>query len=349
MLTAIKKVLKSNKFICKMYEQLCNKFINKALFKIKSFIKTVKGKMTRHKYSFGQLNEDKTFAVLVKPMKTNGFFSYFSNTFFDFLMMCEKENQIPFVDLSGCDCKTIIDPDVKENPWEIFWQQPASDIQLSEVYQSKKVIIHNGYRIPYSKGKGYDLAITNINKDELRKWGNWIRKYLKPQKNILDRVEQEKSKLFTGEKVLGISVRSSFFYGEVFEKKNFNNHPRVNSCEEYIRKINDLLKEWDCDCIFLACDGREYSDKIANCFGDRCIRMERFLLSYAKKEISKEDWEGHTVRERTEDYLVETLLLAECDSLYASMCGQSKFACLYNGGQYRHIQFDEQGFIHNNG
>lgn len=348
MLTTIKKMLKNNQLICRIYEYICGKYFNKMLYKVKSCIKMNKGKLAKHKYSFGQLNPDKTFAVLVKPMRTNGFFAYFSNTVLDFLIMCEKKKQLPFVDLTDCNCEVIKDPEIKGNIWENYFEQPTSDIQLSEVYQSKRVIIHNGYRIPSHKSKGYNYAIINISPEELVSQNVLIRKYIKPQKYILDRIEQEKNKLFAGKKVLGVSVRSSFFYGEVLEKRNYINHPRVNNYEEYIREIDKLLKEWDYDMFFLACDGKEYSDKIASSFGDRCVRMKRFLLPYAKKEITKTDWEGHTVCERTEDYLVETILLAECDSLYGSICGQSRFACLYNGGHYKHIQFDQQGFIHNN-
>ena len=56
-----------------------------------------------------------------------------------------------------------------------------------------------------------------------------------------------------------------------------------------------------------------------------------------REEILKE-FVGSSIRETTEEYLIEIFLLAQCDSLYSTGGGGSEFAYFINGGQYKHVE-----------
>lgn len=147
-----------------------------------------------------------------------------------------------------------------------------------------------------------------------------------------------------------MSIRSAFKAGEIEKSNLFKNHPRVSDCEEYIEVIENYLNAWGYDSFFLACDGREFSESISAYFGDKCKRMSRPLMHYfesdgLKAENRRIEFENYSIEAKTEDYLVETLLLAKCDSLYASVCSQSRFAYLYACDRYKYVVFDEKGRI----
>lgn len=48
-------------------------------------------------------------------------------------------------------------------------------------------------------------------------------------------------------------------------------------------------------------------------------------------------------RERTEKYIVETYLLAQCQCLYSCIGGGAEFAFFLNGGKYDHVEVYDKG------
>lgn len=56
-----------------------------------------------------------------------------------------------------------------------------------------------------------------------------------------------------------------------------------------------------------------------------------------------EELKDITVRERNEEYIIETYLLAQCCSCYSCHGGGATFAYFLNGGLYEHAEFYNAG------
>lgn len=304
--------------------------------------------------SYGENNKDKRFIVLSSPGENGGLFSSL------FYLLCifeyaKKKKYIPVVDWKNSFLPSVQDAEKKglENAWDYFYEQPNDKYSLEEVYQSKRVIRMTEYMVDMKKStlrKELPFAEENLNY-----WNRIICAYIKPNAHMEQQIAEARSTIFEqGKKVLGVGIRAQFRWGQMIQYSLFDGHPVVTTCEEYLSIIADRLSEWKCDYLFLACDDREYWQKFVDFFGEKCKYIPRILqhhfhddIPYAREEYSQRlvEFEGTTVRQRAEEYMVETYLLAECDSLYSCMGGGAQFAYLLNSGKYEHLEFYNHGRI----
>lgn len=342
----IKQFLKRNTYLVHIYERIFDNYINPFNYKRKRKLKIARLRKQSSKYSFGEQNPDKTFAVLKKEVGACGPFAYVFKAVYPFLVTCKKNGCIPLIDLTDQECIVFRSEGNRGNAWEFYFEQPTTEYSLNDVYESKNVIIDNGYNFSKKMNVHYELQLLNMKDEEKAAMSCVIRQYIRPCERIRDRVEELEKELFGNNKVLGVSLRSEFKMGELVQDSLYRNHPKVAVCEEYIDAITVLLKKWEYDFFFLACDGREYSDQIKAHFGDKCLQMNRPLMHWFEDETRKMcEFEHYSLEDKTEDYLVETLLLTKCDGLYGSVCSQSRFAYIFASDLYQHVLFDEHGRI----
>jgi len=184
---------------------------------------------------------------------------------------------------------------------------------------------------------------------DLQYWSNVFNKCLKPNAVIRNRIEREMANFPKGKKLLGVSIRAEYRWGGLSKHPLYYQHPKVASCDEWIDQIEKILDDWKYDIFFLACDDREYSDRICGYFGNKCIRMERRLLKLFENDqvVPLEDtsieFKDYSIQKKTEDYITETYILSRCDSLFTCIGSGVQFAYIVNGGKYEHIKVHNLG------
>ena len=351
----MKKHLKAKPFqwMWKKYDWIMSK-IRAGLHRCKRFFYRLRMRAKTTKWqSYGEKNADKRFIVLTSPGENGGLFS----SIFYLLVILEyarKKKYIPVIDWKNSFVPSVQDAEKKglENAWNYFYEQPNDKYSLEEVYQSKRVIHMTEYMVDMKKSSLGQLP--PYTEENLSYWNRMICTYIKPNAHMEQLVGEARSTIFEpGKKVLGVGIRAGFRWGQMNKYTLFDGHPVVASCEEYLSIVEEKLREWKCDYIFLACDDREYWQKFLAFFGEKCKYIPRALRHYFHDDIPylREDpmgyveYEGITVRKLAEEYMVETYLLAGCDSLYSCIGGGAQFAYLLNGGKYEHLEFYNEGLI----
>ncbi len=307
------------------------------------------------KCTYGDKNRHRKFRILSSQSiasRAQGLMSMVLDIILPEMIDAREQGYIPVVDLykSNRNYPLIQDKEFwkRENAWEYYFTQPEKGISLEEVWKSRYVERQvTRYKSRYGVG------------DSLLQWDAKL-KYISAalhqnihlQKNIAERVRNEKQKLFPlTDKVLGVGIRAGYRRGIILNQSLYGGHPLVGSCTDYIKDIEKTLSKWRYDSFFLTVDDSEYLKEIKNYFGNNCICLERARKHYFKDAISDIPYldneyktnESVSVRSINEDYLVDLYLLAQCDSLYASRGTGNNFAYLVNGGKFTHVKFNDLG------
>lgn len=302
--------------------------------------------------SFGENNPDKTFFV-VRPYyftEENEIYTSVSNLLFQFYRMLQhisyamENHWIPVVDWVNYG-KFAHQEDYPihgtTDCWAYFWNQP-SPYTLDEVYQSKNVILSDqntrDYGIipptaikspflPYAKR----LVATCPKYASLISFNDETMAYINEKEKAL-------FKNLSRSRILGVSIRA-MSYGTYAVQ----NHPRQPSIDELIEKISEKMAEWEMEAIYFACESDIVVNKLKEFFIDKLIALPR--LRY-EKETSVGDtslYEQGQKYQTNLDYLTEMVLLSRCGSLLAGMSGGVRMAVIWNGGNYKHMEFFEKG------
>lgn len=324
--------------------------MHKCMLKVRLF----KKKHVKTRFSYGKCNSDKVFHVIKSDAARCGMFSLILVNIMPYLKISERKGYIPIIDFKNTVHLPLIQDKEnygKINPWEDYFEQPGGAYTLDEVYKSAKVEMCNPNKY------GFQVVMWNnmmpMPAEELRYWSRIANKYIRPTKEIFDKIQEEKIRLFKqNKKVMGVSIRAEYRRDALLKMDLIKGHPKVGSCEYYIEMIQKKMNEWGYDRFFLACDDREYVVKMDQFFGEKCCHMDRrYKHLFIKdipvqtdniKEINRE-YEGCTIKDTTTEYIVETYLLAACESLYSTIGGGSQFAYIINGGKYENLEIYNEG------
>lgn len=350
MMGTIKKNLKKNKAVLAVYEVVFGK-LHRAGRKVRKELQILKTRMTvKTHFCFGDKNRDKTFFVIACDSKYMGLYSMIFYML-PFIEYAHKKKYIPMIDLQESNMPLIQDEDRfgLENPWEYYYEQPGKGYTMEEVYQSRNVIImkDGAFRIEMPDWN----AMFPATDEELKRWHHMIRSYIRLNKELEERVEKERDRIFKPErKVMGVGIRAGLREGMLRNVALFNGHPIQPTCEELINIVAGKMKEWECDSLFISCDDREYLNKFISYFGEVCYYTERKLFHFFRDEQvivdaaeRRIEVDGITTRKRGEEYALEVYLMAQCDCLYSCRGGGSEFAYFVNGGKYEHIEVYDKG------
>ncbi len=338
-------LLKKNKYIVKAYESVFGP-LHWMGYKIRN-IKLPSLEKTH--FSYGNLNKDKKFYVIKYNRPECGIYSMI----FHLIPQMEyalHRKYTPIIDCRETYLYMIQDEENagKENAWDYYFEQPAGFYSLDEVYQSKHVIYVRKNAFGIKKSISY--LDTPMPDKDLHYWGALFNQCLRPNAVIRDRIEKEKEGFPKDGRILGISIRAGYRWGGLMKDALYYQHPRVPDCDTFILEISRILEKWNYSSFFLSCDDREYSDRIARRFGNQCIRMDRPLLHFFENDrtvIPVEErlieFQDYTTQKRTEDYIVETYLLSQCESLYACNGSGVQFAYIVNDGKYKNLKIYDEG------
>lgn len=305
----------------------------------------------RRKYSqkfkcYGNKNPDLTFFVIRKKPPGAGFFANFFYVVRG-LIYAEKHGYIPVVDMENYwmeEVNEIRKINETKNAWCYFFNQ-VSKFSLAEVYQSKNVILSDGFEIldtdHYLRNKSTEIFMS---RDKLKQVGRVIDQYIAINFTTKQYLENKKINLnWDPRKTLGIFVRGGA-YNEHSEAKAWVNHPKFS---DILQQAFEILHNKKIKKIFICTeDFRIYQDLKTELKNFEIIPSLRY-----SKNLTIESWlSSQKLRtkggdnginlgyEKTLAYLSEIILLSECESLIVTPNNPSVYAlatCNLDTGDHR--------------
>lgn len=261
--------------------------------------------------NFSYINSENNKFV-IGARKGCGLFSDFF-TVINNLRWAEKNNKTPVVywgkDSSYYQDKTY---NGKSNAWEYYFY-PISKLS----YKGDEKIF-NGYEDPNGEFIFYgisDVYELNINNRIL--YNSYIKKYIKIQSNIQNRIDQFYSEKMKGKKNIGIHLRGTNKFWEVL--------PVNPLC--ILKKAKELDKNNEYQ-IFIATDEEKLLKFAEDFFKDKTI-------IYYNSQRSIDGTPLYFYKDKSnpllgEEVLIETVLLSKCDFLLHPFSNVSYAACSFN-------------------
>ena len=245
------------------------------------------------------------------------------------IMYAEKHNLTPVVDMENywvaelSSTKKINDT---YNAWCYFFKQ-ISDFSLDEVYKSKNVILSEGSRILGNDHWFSDRKLLYLGEiNHIKTISEIIDKYIALNKITLDHFNKAKEELnWIPSKTLGVFIRGTSY----MTNSGVNDTPPA--LESIIVNIKNTLSENKMNNLYISTEDYEI-------YSTLCKELKDFNIVpniRYKKIASVEDWQksGKTTHdgaillgyERTLNYLIDILLMTECESCIATLSNASVF------------------------
>lgn len=257
-----------------------------------------------------------------------------------------------------------------ENKWEIVFDQP----QIKDILQKNATILVS--KVDPCSMAYLSETCMDINKspDDRRMhareedWKNYyrnihryVKKYWKFNSNIMNETKRAFNKLFQqGKCILGIALREEFseeFNAQIENveaKKVYSRHPLGPNVDEIMDIVDECLKKWNCDKLFVASIYIDsirkfkdrFSDKIIFCERNRMTMAEAIANINSRKIFIDKSWGKNqklrdSQRDIAKEYVQETILLSKCSYLIGGKSGQTIAALAMNGGRYKDIKILE--------
>ena len=291
----------------------------------------VKWRWREHKVSFGKDNPDKTFFVVRRATCKVGLFSYVM-TNMGLVKYALDKGYIPVIDMQGNKNTYLEENEVgKKNAWEYYFEQPCG-YSLEDISTSKNVILSSGVITEKNIYPGKEIV-----KDQRKclDWRSFFSQYLKVQEIVYKEAEEQRGRLFGGEKVLGVLCR-----GTDYINNRPKNHPIQQDPEEEIIKAEKITKKYKCRWIYLATEDEKIYQRFYKIFGDKLkVTTARRCGDIGNTNINDIGFQRENDKYlKGKEYLINIILLAKCDCLLAGSVGGTYGALLMSQGyEYVHI------------
>jgi hypothetical protein len=321
MFNFIKKIIRTN-----ISKKRSN--IDQSLKFKKSFLK--KNNLNYFIQSFGNKNKNKTFYVIQRFIG-GGMFSNL-NFVLHHLFIAKQLGFIPIIDMENFPTKYNEKHKINNslNAWDYYFY-PINNYKLSEVYQSRRVIIIDEQT---RKNPEFD-SFSNLNKNHYI----IFKKLIKFKPFLLKEVDSFIRKNFIKEKVLGVHFRGT-------DMKTQERHPFPATPEQIIFLITKELNKNKYTKIFIVTEEQKYLEILSKKFGNKLCFTKAFRSR--KHNIFEQNFrENHRFNIGKEN-IVDMLLLSRTKKI---ICTNSHLpdACKFID-KNKKIQFIEinNGYNSNN-
>ena len=244
---------------------------------------------------------------------------------------------IPVVDLKNYITQYTLKNE-KKNVWEIFFEQPAG-YGLEDIKDSKNVIIN---RMTPAPAKKYLMGQIEFydNQERISYFRNIFKKFIHPNNKTLDYIRNKEKQLFKDKgRVLGILCRGTDYV--VAKPKN---HPIQPDVSEIIKDAKKVMKEKQCNYVFVATEDKDILDVLKAEFGDKLLFLDQRRYSgkdmqsdQVLAQIKKKDKERNPIKDAL-DYFAAVYLLTRCCCFIGGRTGGTKGVLLMNDGfEYKKI------------
>lgn len=298
---------------------------------------------SKKKIEMGRLNPDKKIYVLRRIPTGAGLLTCYL-THLSTLELIMDKGYHPIVDMKTHYYSMIHncpEDEGKVNAWEMFFEQ-FSDISIEEAYKSRNVTLGSGFMSDNGSNFKGDVALSD---EELQKWHNIDKKYMKFKDSLLEQYKNEYDRLLADKRVIGFSIRDAYVKLSDFKMEVVGGHPVQPSVEFAIRDINRYLKKWNCDHVFISTESNQTLEIMKESFGDKLLyidRVRRDMNTENEDEFrnaTRQYFKNTTNQQRTVSYLKEVYLMSRCTCLLGGKSSSTIVACIWNGCKYenRHI------------
>lgn len=309
-----------------------------------------KYKYREREVCYGNEYPDKTFYLIRRESMFEGHFSMF-NSILGHLKECDDRGMIPIVDMQNyySEIWQSGDKKYKENAWEYFFLQP-SNYSLEDIVKSKKVVLSFG--IDAKEIPGHKEIY--FHKNEIEKWHSIYKKYIKLNKETIQNIRFYEDKFdMINNRILGVSLRRGINWGhetkDAYAPKDISyaGYSTQPELEMVMEDIDDLMKKWDCQYVFVVTDDQEATEIIRNRLQEKIFIVERKRMAFfhegkpiEKLEPPEKDYEKFQKNKFQDglDYITEIFLLAKCDSIICGRTSGNAAAFVINGNKYKNVK-----------
>lgn len=244
--------------------------------------------------SFGNYNKKKKFYI-IRRNPTAGFFSNITFVL-NHLKICDAMGFLPIVDMKNYPTlhNEVVPIKKNRNSWDYYFKK-LNKYSLNEIYKSKNVFLS-------SEKFERNMALSITDKK--------ISKYLKKieiKQHIHLKVNKFIQKNFSKkQKILGVHFRGSTY-------KTARGHAFPSTIDLMIKAIDNLLKKYNYDKIFLVTEEQKYLNILKKIYKEKII----FYQSYRMNNL--DSFKIYPRKNHRyllgEEILIETLILSKCQGL----------------------------------
>ncbi len=296
-------------------------------------------KNREHKTHYGKENSDKTFYIYGADCINGGLWWLINQCIMHIGYAIDK-GYIPVIDYKNYRTQYSSNKDFKKNNiWEYYFDQPMG-WSLHDISKSKNVIISSKSPSPNPKYfMGQDKFYDNPQK--IAYFGDICKKYIIPNKHTKKYLDLEYDKVFRkNNRVLGVLCRGT----DYLINKPFG-HPIQPDPKDVIELADSVMREYNCNTIYLATEDSKIYDLFKNHFNDKLmdnnqIRINpdnlknKYYTSLSQANVSLND-ELYLMGLK---YFTSVYILSRCNCFIGGRTGGTKGVLLMsNGFEYQHI------------
>lgn len=308
--------------------------VKKILLFIKIKISRWKGRERYIKRSNN--SEVGTYFIVRRKAPNVGLFSNVITTLGGIQYAVER-GYIPVVDMQNYKNAYLSEENFKKkNAWEFYFEQPCR-YSLGDLPSKCNIILGN-MAIPSNRPNDSMEFFTNVD-GELDRWKDIAKEYLRIHPVILEEINKEYTKLIAAsDRVLGLSIR-----GTDYVKLRAKNHPIQPEIEVVIEDAKKMMKQYNCNKIFVATEEIKYQRALKHHFPDAFVTNSRVDVPYEdgyrlQCRVDREDDEYIQGKE----YLTNIVMLSKCNCLLTSRTSGSVGALLL-AEKYEHVEVYDLG------
>ncbi len=292
-----------------------------------------------HVMQLGQENQGKMIYI-AKTMGCDGFFAEL-RFLLNELYFADKLGLAPVLTMSENSSYAEKEPiNGTTNPFEYYFLQPTK-VSLQSAENSFAVVEHNWIQRDFIKtdlGFKSGYAPTDEYFDEI---ADLMKRYLRFNADTERKVCAVAKELLGEGKTLGIHIRGADF------KRHYDNHPNIVTIQEYAESVEETLKEYSFDKIFLATDDSEAIEAFTAKFGDKLVYYKDVIRTSGDETVMKSNVDRplHHYHLGLE-VIRDSYTLSCCDGLIAGLSNVSIFSRLMKqseGKVYDYLKILDKG------
>ena len=272
----------------------------------------------------------KKYAVIYRNCKDCGLFSFYIYHI-GCINECINNGYIPVVDLKSFG-NTYNNFNVsKDNPWELFFEQPYGYTLEEVLKENKSNIIYYDCEYIRIENRPSETEIF-YNKTLINFWHNVSINYMPIKREIIHETKIIMKKLFGNSKnILGVKLRGTDYIS--IKPKN---HPIPPTVEMAISDVKKMDLKYNYDWIFIATEDEIMKEKFINHFKNKAKYLNpNFKLNYNYSETKQfislhKDIVGNL--DYFKNYLMNIIILSRCtDIVMARGSGAAGVVIISNG------------------
>jgi hypothetical protein len=218
--------------------------------------------------------------------------------------------------------------------WGKFFNQ-LGDYSLDDVMHSKHVFFSPGFY----NGSVQSNIMSQMSKGISLDWKHGVL-----NNNLIGYIAERKNKYLPyPQRTLGVLAR-----GTDFVNTHLHNHPIHASKEMIADRIDEALRDWNLDYVYIATEDAVYCEFFKERYGDKVFFTDQQRYVTRQNELLSELHRSEEVKrngfELGAEYAASINLLSQCNSLIASGgCGGVDEALRENADGYEHVYVFDLG------